>query len=158
MSLMQQAVLESRLKDVRFGNTIRIHLPDDTHHKIIQLKRTTGRTYHDIIKIIISVYIHQPDHFSDLPIRTLSKVINVRLSRTESALFLDEAWYRGLSRNHFLGMVVTQFMDLVSIEEITDVLNRQADRVLRLTGGLNAGKRNQEGSTQVSELLHAVEG
>ena len=135
MPVMRKAVLEDHLRrEARFGHTIWIYITQDTRRFLVRYRKESGRTYHDLFRIILAIYKKRPNFFTS-NLRGGRSVVNIRISKQDAVWCLNKAWLEGKRRAHFLGLLVDTFVKKIPKDEIIGTLAEQKDRVLRLIGG-----------------------
>lgn len=129
MPSLQKEVLEAKLSDFRYGNTIRCHLSYPAHQRILSLKAQTGRSYHDIIRIVLESYSRYR-----FPIEASKGkiVLNFRYGRDMASTVKSWAWGNEVNRSRFIGGVVEGFLSRVPKSELRKILKKRLDQTVRL--------------------------
>lgn len=131
MPTLPKEILQESLKDRRLGTLVRVALTPQTREKLRELKDQSHRNFHDIFRVLFSIYKRQKDHIPFEIDRRGTKILNVRLSRRDYLDVTNWAWMRLEDRKYFLGTLAEIFFARVPFDYALRIFREQVDRLFR---------------------------
>lgn len=132
MPTLPKEILEEGLKRRRHGILVRVALTHQTREKIRELKNRSDRSFHDIFRVLLSIYERHKDHFPFKVKKTAFSIIEVRLSRRDHLDATNWAWMHLENRKYFLGALAEIFFARVPFDYALKIFREQIDRLFRI--------------------------
>lgn len=131
MPTLPKAILEESLKDRRLGTLVRVSLTHLTRGKLRLLKIRSERSYHDIFRVLLSIYKRHKDHFPFEAEQKGDRILNVRLTKRDCLDATNWSWMRLEDRKYFLGALAEIFFARVPFNYAFEIFREQVDRLYR---------------------------
>jgi len=131
MPTLPKEILEESLKGRRLGILVRVSLTHRTREKLRELKDESHRSFHDIFRVLFSIYKRHKDRLPFKVRRRGTKILNVRLSKRDYLDVTNWAWMCSKDRKYFLGALAEIFFARVPFDYALKIFREQMDRLFR---------------------------